>query len=78
MIKVTRINGIKITINAELIEIVESTPDTIISLTTGKKFLVKDTVEEVIDKVLKYRQDCFPYKKYKILKSANEHEEANE
>ncbi len=59
MITVTRINNQPITINADLIEFVESTPDTIISTITGKKILVKDSVEEVIEKVIAYRQKCF-------------------
>ena len=59
MITVTRINNRPITINAELIEFVESTPDTIITTMTGKKIIVKDTVEEVIQKIVSYRQQCF-------------------
>ncbi|GAB4337304.1 MAG: flagellar FlbD family protein [Calditrichia bacterium] len=59
MIKVTRINNQPFALNAELIEFVEATPDTIITMTDGKKILVKDSVDEVIDKVIKYRQECF-------------------
>ena len=43
-------------INAELVEYVEETPDTLISLTTGKKIVVLESVDEVVDKVLKYRR----------------------
>ena len=42
MIEVTRINGVKFSINPELIEVVETTPDTVITLTTGKKLIVKE------------------------------------
>ena len=42
MIEVTRLNGTTVLINSDLIETVEETPDTVISLTTGKKFIVKD------------------------------------
>jgi len=59
MIKVTRINNEPIVINAELIEFIESTPDTIITTTTGKKIIVKESVDEVIDKIIEYRQRCF-------------------
>jgi len=59
MIKVTRINNQPITINADLIEFVESTPDTIVSTITGKKILIKESVDEVIEKVIAYRQKCF-------------------
>ena len=41
MIDVTKLNGSKILINSDLIECVEETPDTVISLTTGKKLIVK-------------------------------------
>ena len=41
MIEITKLNDVKITINAELIEVVEEIPDTMITLTTGKKLFVK-------------------------------------
>ena len=56
MIKVTRFNGKKYTINAELIEFVEETPDTVISMVTGRKVLVQETSDEVIDLVIDYRR----------------------
>jgi flagellar protein FlbD len=48
MITVRRLNGKPITINALLIESIEDTPDTVITLTTGKKFMVLDDVSDVI------------------------------
>ncbi len=56
MIKVTRLNGTAIVINADLIEFVEEIPDTIVSLTTGKKIMVKENSEEIIDKVTRYKR----------------------
>lgn len=56
MIQVTRMNGSEIVINAELIEFLETTPDTVLTLSTGKKLVLKDTVEEVVAKVLDYRR----------------------
>jgi len=56
MIKVKRINGEEVVINAELIETVEARPDTTISLSTGNKIIVKDTVSEVIEKIMEYRR----------------------
>ena len=56
MIKVKKINGEEIVINAELIETVEARPDTTISLATGNKIIVKDTVSEIIEKVIEYRR----------------------
>ena len=55
MIKVTRINDVEIVVNSELIETVESTPDTAITLTTGRRIIVKESVEEVIEKAYKYK-----------------------
>ncbi|MFV9509852.1 flagellar FlbD family protein [Tepidibacillus sp. LV47] len=48
MIKVNRLDGTEFVINGLLIESVESTPDTIVTLTTGKKLIVKQTVDEII------------------------------
>ncbi len=56
MIKLTRLNGLEFTVNAELIEFVESTPDTVLTLTTGKKFVIKETVDEVVEKIVVYRR----------------------
>ncbi len=58
MIEVTRLHNHKIIINADLIEFVEETPDTMISTSTGKKLLVRESVGEVIDKVVEYRRRC--------------------
>ena len=65
MIEVTRINNKKIIVNADLIEFIESTPDTIITTTSGKKIIVQDTVKDVIVKVINYRRNCFPFKRIK-------------
>lgn len=54
MIPVTRLNGSKLTINALLIETIEETPDTLITLTTGKKFIVTEKVPEVVGLVKAY------------------------
>mgnify|MGYP001773098185 CR=1 FL=1 len=61
MIKVTRLNGQEIVVNADLIEYLESSPDTIIALTTGKKIMVKESVDEVIEKIIEYRRRCVVY-----------------
>lgn len=56
MIKVTRFDGKEMTINAEMIQSVESTPDTIITLNTGQRIIVKDSPEEVRTKVIEYKR----------------------
>jgi flagellar protein FlbD len=58
MIQLTRLHNEKVVINADLIEFVESTPDTMISTTTGKKLMVRESVEEVIRMVIEYRRNC--------------------
>ena len=58
MIDVTKMNGGSITVNADLIETVEETPDTIITLTTGKKIIVKESRQEVKNLIKSYRSEC--------------------
>jgi flagellar protein FlbD len=54
MIRVTRLNGSPILVNAILIETIEETPDTIITLTTGKKFMVLEKAQDVVILVKTY------------------------
>ena len=58
MIDVTRLNGKEVTINAELIETVEETPDTVITLTTGKKIIVKESRQIIKNLVKLYKIEC--------------------
>ena len=55
MIKVTKLNGRELVVNADLIEFVESTPDTLISLTTGRKIMVLEELDDVVRKAVSYR-----------------------
>ncbi len=55
MILLTRLNGLPFAINADLIERVEITPDTVLSLVDGKKYVVGETAQEVIDRVVAFR-----------------------
>ncbi len=59
MISVTRINGKVFVLNSELIEVLEQTPDTVITLTNGNRYVVKETVDEIVDKIVKYRKKVF-------------------
>jgi flagellar protein FlbD len=56
MIRLTRINRVPLVLNADLIEHVEATPDTVIALTNGQKFMVLESSEEVIRKVIEFRR----------------------
>ena len=55
MIKVMRLNSKDLIINADLIESIESTPDVVISLTTGNKIVVRNSIDEIINKVIDYK-----------------------
>ena len=58
MIEVTKLNGVKILVNPQLFEVVEET-DTVITLTTGKKIIVKESRQEIKNLVKLYRKDIF-------------------
>lgn len=60
MIEVTRLNGKKLILNSELIETMESTPDTVITLTGGNKYVVGETTEELVRRVTEYKRRCHP------------------
>ena len=59
MIEVTKMNGTKVLINSDLIEMVEEIPDTVITLTTGKKIFVKESRQKIENLVKLYKRDIF-------------------
>ncbi len=59
MIRLTRLDDSNFTLNAELILLIEETPDTVISLTDGRKFIVKESESEVVEKIISYKQKLF-------------------
>lgn len=62
MIEVTRLNDTKLMINCDLIEMVEQSPDTIISLTTGKKIIVKESMQDIRNLTILYKKEIFEKK----------------
>ncbi len=56
MIRLTRLNGKVFVVNAELIEIMEETPDTVVTLNNGNRFVVSESVDEVINRIVEYRK----------------------
>lgn len=56
MIIVHRLNGTEFVLNERHIETIEQTPDTIITLTNDRKYLVKESVEEILERVAAYRR----------------------
>ena len=61
MIDVTRMNGSVLSINNDLIETVEETPDTVITLTTGKKIIVKESRQEVKNLVKLFKKELLSF-----------------
>ena len=59
MLEVTRLNGENVVINCDLIEYIDANPDTTISLTTGNKFVVKESLNEVVSRIVKYKKEVF-------------------
>ena len=59
MIEVTKLNGAKILVNPHLFEVVEETPDTVLSFTTGRKLIVKESRQEIKNLVKLYRKGIF-------------------
>ena len=58
MIRVTRLGGKELVVNADLIRFVEATPDTIITLTSGDKLVVQENVDEIIRRCIAYGRAC--------------------
>lgn len=58
MIDVTKMNGMNITINSDLIETVEDTPDTVITLTTGRKIIVRESRQTIKNLVKSFKREC--------------------
>jgi flagellar protein FlbD len=56
VIKVTRLNGTEYLLNPHLIESVAKTPDTTITLVSGKKVVIKETPKEMVDEIIAYRK----------------------
>lgn len=56
MIALNRLNNQPIMVNADLIETLESTPDTVVTLTSGNKLIVRDRPEEIQAKIIEYKR----------------------
>ena len=56
MIALRRLNNSPIMVNPDLIESLEATPDTVVTLTNGNKLLVRDTMDEIRDKIVEFKR----------------------
>ena len=61
MVTITKLNGLQVVINSELIELIEATPDTTITMTTGRKVIAKEPVDEIIAKVIEFKSKISRY-----------------
>lgn len=62
MIKLTKLNGQEVYINNDLIEKIEEKPDTFITLVDGKKIIVKETAEIIIEKIVQFKRRVLSFK----------------
>jgi flagellar protein FlbD len=60
MIRLTRLNGVEYWLNPHLIESIDSTPDTIILLTSGKRLVVREKPEDIVRLIISYRKELGP------------------
>lgn len=62
MIRLTRLNGRGFLVNSELIKFLEETPDTVVTLVNGERFLVEEDADLIVDRVIEYgkRVRAFP------------------
>ena len=58
MIALQRLNGEPFMLNSDLIESVESTPDTVVKLSTGRTIVARNSIEDIVRKIVKYKQLC--------------------
>lgn len=59
MIQLTRLNHVPLVLNSDLIEHIEITPDTVITLTSGQKLMVLEPAAEVVERVIAFRRSIF-------------------
>lgn len=72
MIIVNRLNGERFGVNAEHLERVEETPDTVLTLLDGRKYIVQESLEEVLDLVIEYRSKVLRISYLPLKEPANE------
>ncbi len=59
MILLQRLNGGTVMVNSDLIEAVEETPDTVVTLTSGNKILVRDSMLEIQKKIVDFKRRIY-------------------
>jgi flagellar protein FlbD len=59
MIPLRRLNGHPIMVNSDLIEAIEETPDTVVTLTSGNKLIVQDSMDEIRDRIIEFKRKIY-------------------
>ncbi|MDQ2680938.1 MAG: flagellar FlbD family protein [Candidatus Eremiobacteraeota bacterium] len=59
MIKLTRLNGQPVMVNADLIEALEETPDTVVTLISGNKLIVRDSMDTVQERIIEFKRKIY-------------------
>jgi flagellar protein FlbD len=72
MIHVTRLNHSQVVLNCDLIEQIEATPDTVVSMTTGQKIMVLESTEEIIQRVRIFRHSILTLQNHSNGQSAKQ------
>jgi len=67
MIRLTRLKGEEIIVNVDLIKLIETIPDTILTLSTGDKLHVQESAEEVIDRVIAFKREIHGFPPMRAL-----------
>lgn len=60
MIELTRLNKVPLVVNSDLIEFIENTPDTVLTLVTGEKVVVSEGIQDILDRIISFRQRLLP------------------
>ncbi len=72
MIRLTRLNRASLVVNSDLIEHIEMTPDTVLSMTTGQRIMVLESADEVIRRVIEFRRQVLRVPELKAVEALNE------
>ncbi len=56
MIRLTRLNGSSLAVNSDLVKFIENAPDTVLTLTTGEKIIVRESTEQVVERIIAFRR----------------------
>jgi flagellar protein FlbD len=75
MIALQKLNGERFVLNSDHIETVEATPDTLVTLVNGRKYIVSNGIEEIVRKAITYRQLCG--QELRVVNAGGRHPEAS-